>query len=92
MKYAACLALFTALCYGEPAKKPVCNATNRGQFWPEEANSSREAARRFYQGGELELCALGVWKYRWERMSVNARVVANKKGHPFVPVSKKQAL
>ena len=26
-----------------------------------------------YQSGELELCSLGLWKYRWEHVSVNVR-------------------
>ena len=53
MRNVASVALFAAMCLGAPAKKPVCNAATHGQFWPEEANRSREAARRFYQRGEL---------------------------------------
>jgi len=61
------------------AQKPPCNAANQGRFWPEEANINRDAARRLSQSGELETCALAVWKYKWKRLSVNARNAVNAK-------------
>jgi len=73
MKWVAFIALCGVMCFAEEARKPVCNAQNRGQFWPAEANFSKDAARLFYQRGELEMCSQAVWKYRWERMSVNVR-------------------
>jgi hypothetical protein len=76
MRYVASIILFGAMCFAEQARKPVCNASNQGQFWPEEANTSRDAARQLYQRGELEMCSLAVWKYKWEHISVNVRDLA----------------
>ena len=78
---AAFVALWAALCFGGQVDKPVCNAKNRGQFWPREANLSKDAARQLYQRGELEMCSLSVWKYKWEHLSVNVRDLAKGK-HP----------
>ena len=52
-------------------QKPACNTETLGQFWPSEANVNRDVARRLYQRGELEMCSLSVWKYKWERVSVS---------------------
>ena len=79
MRYLATLILFGAICFAGVARKPVCNARNQGQFWPQEANFSHDAARQLYQRGELEMCSLVVWKYRWEHLSVNARDLARGK-------------
>lgn len=76
MKYVALVALFGAICFAGQARKPVCNARNQGQFWPVEANFSQDAARQLCQRGELEMCALVVWKYEWQRISVNVRDMA----------------
>ncbi len=73
MKYAALIALFAVACFAEDLSKPACNASIAGQFWPEEANSNREAVRRLFQLGELEMCVKTAWKYRWEQVSVNVR-------------------
>src|SRR5216684_2978390 len=42
MRYVASIILFGAMCFAEQTRKPVCNASNQGQFWPEEANSSQD--------------------------------------------------
>lgn len=81
MKRFAFIALFGAMCLAEETRRPVCNARNQGQFWPAEANSSQEAARQLAQRGELEMCSLVVWKYRWEHISVNVRSLAKAKHH-----------
>src|ERR1700733_4820090 len=73
MRYAAALILFGAMCFAGVNGKPACNARNQGRFWPDEANSNHDAARRLYQSGELEMCSCIVWKYRWEHISVNVR-------------------
>jgi|SRR5450631_3468820 hypothetical protein len=73
MRYVALLILFGVACSAGDARKPVCNARKQGQFWPEEANFDHDAARQLYQRGELEMCSLAVWKYKWEHMSVNVR-------------------
>jgi len=73
VKYLATLILFGAVCLAGGDRRPACNAKVQGQFWPEEANSNHDAARRLYQSGELEMCSLEVWKYKWEHISVNVR-------------------
>jgi hypothetical protein len=91
MKYAALIVLFGVLCSAaEQTPKPACDARNQGQFWPAEANSDHAAARLLYQRGELEMCSLVVWKYKWEHISVNARNAA-KEGHPFASESERAA-
>jgi len=79
MKYLALLSLFGAMSFAGQDGKPACNAKLQGHFWPEQANWDREAARQFYQTGELEMCSMAIWKYRWEHISVNVRNLA--KGH-----------
>jgi hypothetical protein len=73
MKYIALFSVFGAMSLAQHADKPACNAKIQGQFWPQEANSDRFAARKLYQSGELEMCSIDVWKYRWEHISVNIR-------------------
>ena len=91
MKYGALMFLFGVMSVAaEQTPKPACNARNQGQFWPEEANSDHAAARLLYQRGELQMCSLVVWKYRWEHVSVNARNVA-KEGHPSASKSEEAA-
>ena len=75
MKY-VCSFLFAALCFAEQPAKPVCGASNQSQFWPEEANVDRDAARLFAQRGELEMCVLKDRKFNWERVGVNVRDLA----------------
>lgn len=87
MQRAALIALLGAMCFANDAPKPVCNARNQGRFWPEEANFSQAAARQLYQRGELEMCSLVVWKYRWEHISVNVRDLA-KARHPLTSESR----
>jgi hypothetical protein len=73
MKYIALSTLFGLMSLAPHGAKPACNAKIQGQFWPEAANSDRFAARKLFQSGELEMCSLAVWKYRWEHISVNIR-------------------
>jgi hypothetical protein len=51
--------------------KPACKAGNNGEFWPREANGNHAAFQQFYQSGELQMCTLVVWKYKWQYLSVN---------------------
>jgi len=88
MKFVVLIFLFGMVCPAEQTGKPACNSKNQGQFWPEEANSNHAAARLLYQRGELEMCSLAVWKYRWEHLSVNARIAA-KDGHALTPGAQK---
>ena len=79
MRYIAGLILVAVSCFaGEPAR-PVCNARNRGQFWPEQANGNQDAAGRLSRSGDLEMCSLVVWKYKWVRLTVNAKDLAKDK-------------
>jgi len=71
MQYVALIALFWSACSSQQAEKPVCSGRNTGLFWPEEANVSKDAARKLYQTGELELCSQVKGKYRWQHISVN---------------------
>jgi hypothetical protein len=73
MKYLALLSLLGAMSFAGQVGKPACNAKIQGQFWPEQANWDREAARQLYQTGELEMCSMAIWKYRWEHISINVR-------------------
>jgi len=73
MKYMVLFTLLGAMCFARQEPKPACNAKSQGRFWPEEANADRQATRRFYQSGELEMCSLDGWKYRWKRISVHVR-------------------
>jgi hypothetical protein len=89
MKYVALVVLAGALCFAEQprepvlASKPVCNAANKGNLWPDAANSSPDAGLALFERGELERCTLvhatfGM-KYKWQRLSVNARELAKEK-------------
>jgi hypothetical protein len=87
MKVAALIAFFAAICFSQDAQKPVCNAKTRGQFWPPEANTSPDAARRLTQSGEIEMCSQGRWRYKWEHLSVTVRDLAKSK-NPVIAQSK----
>jgi hypothetical protein len=54
----------------EPPRQS-CNSATRGQLWPEPANTDRAFARRAAQCGELRMCTKGLWRHRWERLSVH---------------------
>lgn len=73
MRTVALLVVLGAVCFAGEVGKPACNAENHGRLWPEAANASPDAARLLSRSGELEMCSLVVWKYRWERLSVNVR-------------------
>jgi hypothetical protein len=76
------------MCFAVEARKPACNARNQGRFWPEETNSNKDAARQLYQSGELEMCSVTVWSYRWKHVSVNVRDLAKGK-HSLASESRK---
>jgi hypothetical protein len=89
MKRLPAIALFAILCPGlqaaEQATQPECKKELQGHFWPEEANSDHELARKLYQSGELQMCSLIppkytiYWKYKWQFVSVNARGLGKSK-------------
>ncbi len=89
MKYVAFVVLAGAVCFAEQPQervlspKPVCSAANKGNLWPDAANSSPDAGLALIERGELERCTLvhatiGM-KYKWQRLSVNARELAKEK-------------
>ena len=79
----ACLFIFTAAaCLAEPASKPACNAASRARFWPEEANGNPQLMRKLAQSGELEICAYGTWKYRWEPVTRSAQKSSHGQNRP----------
>src|SRR5262245_7739908 len=79
MRCVAVIFLLSAICAAEQAQKPACNKANQGKLWPAEANVNTELARQSYQEGALEMCTLSVWKYRWERLSVNVHNLSKTK-------------
>ncbi len=86
MKRVALIALFGTICLAEQTGRPACTARNQGQLWPDEANFRRDAARQLYQRGELEMCSMAVWKYKWQQISVNVRNLTKTK-RPSAPES-----
>ena len=79
MKYVALVVLAGALCFAEQprepvlASKPVCNAANKGNLWPDAANSSPDAGLALLSGGSWKGA---LWctptfgmKYKWQRPS-----------------------
>ncbi|HEY4364413.1 MAG TPA: hypothetical protein VGN17_25840 [Bryobacteraceae bacterium] len=88
MKFAVLAALLAALCFAEEPQKPACDASHRGQLWPQEANLDSQAARESFQTGELEICAANNRKFRWEHLSVNVHDLAKPK-HPPASDAKK---
>lgn len=56
---------------GELDKRPSCNADQLGRFWPASANDSRQSVYELSKTGELELCTRGIFRYRWEALTVS---------------------
>jgi hypothetical protein len=73
------LLLPAAACLAEEAKPP-CNARNQGRLWPARAETDGAFARRAARCGELELCALAGWRYRWQRVTVHVSQLGKKRG------------
>jgi len=59
MKILPALLLSATLCGAADSAMPPCNAKNRGQFWPAEANRSGAAAQQAARCGELRMCTIG---------------------------------
>ena len=69
--------------------RPACNAASRGRFWPVAANSDPKAMRQLSQCGSLEICSLGMWRYRWKPVAVNIRQMGKT---PLEPTAECSAL
>jgi len=57
-------------------KKPGCDASTRGLYWPEEANHDSRALQEYARQGVLERCVSGPWRHRWQNMTVSAKAAA----------------
>ena len=71
----------------QASKKPACNAQLRGHFWPEAANSDPQLARKLSQCGELEICSMATWKYKWRPVAVNVRQLGKTPQQPTAACS-----
>jgi hypothetical protein len=60
--------LMLACGWAQEPPKPRCNAQQRGRLWPEGAARST--------CGQIEICTLSVWKYRWEPITVHVSQLA----------------
>ena len=56
--------------FGAEDPKPACNELTAGKLWPDAANQDAKLRKRLARCGELELCTRGVWRYRWEALTV----------------------
>jgi hypothetical protein len=78
MRYLASIPICGSMCFAGQKEKPACSSRNQGQLWPLRANVDHADANRLFQSGELEMCSLEVWKYKWEHVSVNVRDLAKR--------------
>jgi hypothetical protein len=69
-KTALTLAALSFLCLAAGDPKPACNAGSVGRLWPEAANHDPKLRKKMARCGELELCTRGIWRYRWESLTV----------------------
>ena len=53
--------------------RPPCSKQAAGQFWPAEANSDSNLARKLSREGTLEICTRTAWSYRWISPTVNVK-------------------
>jgi hypothetical protein len=72
--------LLSGLCLAAQNGKPRCSAKLHGRFWPEQANSDAKLAVALARSGELEICSVRVWKYRWESLTVHISQLAKDGG------------
>jgi hypothetical protein len=61
---------FSFLCAAADNPKPACTKQTLGQMWPAAANRDPVFRSKLSRCGELEVCVRGVWRYRWERLTV----------------------
>jgi hypothetical protein len=80
LRLTALAILLSGLCLAEQDGKPRCSAKLRGRFWPEQANSDAKLAVTVARSGQLEMCAVRVWKYRWETLTVHVSQLAKERG------------
>lgn len=73
------LLLMVPASFAEDQTKPKCNKQVHGRFWPDEANQDPKLAQTLAKTGELELCVIRRWRYRWEPMTVRLRDLLDKR-------------
>jgi VCBS repeat-containing protein len=61
---------FAVLGSAADQSRPVCNAQTFGKMWPDSANHSKAQLSKLARCGELAICTRGVWRYRWESLTV----------------------
>ena len=71
MRWIILLLLAFIPCFPEETGKPPCNAQNRGRIWPEGAALDRALARSAESCGQPEICTAGLWRYRWQPLTVH---------------------
>jgi hypothetical protein len=84
LRLAALAILLSGLCLAGQYGKPRCSAKLRGRFWPEQANSDAKLALTLARAGQLEMCAVRVWKYRWENLTVHVSQLSKERGQKVV--------
>src|SRR5215469_15401923 len=55
-------------CFAQQSGKPACTARTQGMAWREQ--NARNAC------GEIQVCTLNVWKYRWQPVTVHVSQLA----------------
>ena len=60
-----------ALCIADDAGKPQCNSRRQGELWPRAANFDSVLRSKLNHCGQLEICGLQIWRYKWKPVSVH---------------------
>ncbi len=64
--FAAC-----SLCFAEDAGRPQCNSRRSGELWPRIANFDPALRSKLNHCGQLQMCSLQIWRYKWKPVSVH---------------------
>lgn len=54
----------------QEGERPKCNARLAGQLWPADANQDEASFAKHSRCGDLEICARGILRYRWQTLTV----------------------
>ena len=88
MRWFVALVLLAIPCCAGEAGKPPCNKQNRGRLWPDQANTDPAALKQAGQRGELQMCTLGAFRYRWQPLTVHVSQLGKGRQvtrHPSAP-------
>jgi hypothetical protein len=74
---AMALSYFAGSAYAEdsPPAKPACNEKTRGKLWPKRAG-------RHSAVSPIEMCAMHLWRYRWEQLTVDVSQLREESAAP----------